>query len=329
MVSMLILSLVACFSLVVAPILYANNIAIIDSYHQGYAWADSERKGFEEHVDPGSQLTYFEMDTKRIEQSEFLTRANQIWEKIQVIKPDLIVTMDDNALKYFGSRITHTEIGLVFMGVENDPRTYFNDHKIPDNVAGIREKPLVKQSILLISQLAPVRNKRFLLMMDEGTTAKSVSSRLLAGRESITIADIELEIFTTNSYNEWQDKVRAISTSEYDALIIASYASLKDSDKEHIPAFVTTEWTSQHSRVPLFTYWKDAVGKGRAIGGLAISGYEHGANAAQMVNAILNTGELPHIEVQQQGEFILSESELSRWGIELPHFIRSRSTIVE
>ncbi|WED24641.1 hypothetical protein L3Q72_17350 [Vibrio sp. JC009] len=309
--------------------LHAKTIVVIDSYHYGYPWANSERKGFEEHIAPGCQLTYYQMDTKRIAKSEFSKRAEQIWETAIADDPDMFITMDDNALKYFGQRISDAGYHLVFMGVNNDPRAYFENHKLPQKVAGILERPLIKQNISLIAKLVPIRKKRVLLMMDNGTTANSISSQMLGGHRELDVNNIALEVFTTNSYSEWQDKVLSISPLKYDALIIGSYASLKDNSSKQVPDTVSSQWTSSHSKVPLFSFWQHGIGKGRALGGLAVSGFEQGAKAAEAVNAILSNGRVPFVEVPQHGELILSQTELTRWNIELPHYIRKRSVLID
>ncbi|MCX8905844.1 ABC transporter substrate-binding protein [Vibrio parahaemolyticus] len=309
--------------------LHAQTIAIIDSYHYEYPWANSERKGFEEHIDPSYQLTYYEMDTKRIAKSQFSKRAEQLWEAAIGDAPDMFVTMDDNALKYLGQRVSDAGYHLVFMGVNNDPRAYFENHQLPQKVVSILERPLIKQNISLIAKLVTIKAKRVLLMMDGGTTANSIATQMLGGSRELDVNNIALEVFTTNNYSEWQDKVLSISPLKYDALIIGSYASLKDNSSKQVPDTVSSQWTSSHSTVPLFSFWQHGIGKGKALGGLAVSGFEQGAKAADAVNAILTSGKVPFVEVPQHGEFILSEAELIRWGIELPHYLRRRSVLVE
>lgn len=327
-INLVVSSLMILFTLC-SSLSYATSIYIIDSYHSSYPWGKSERQGFEETINPSYKLTYYEMDTKRIDKSLFQARADEIWSKIITNKPDLVVTMDDNALKYLGQRIVNAGFPLVFLGVNNDPRTYFDNHELPDNVAGVLERPPLKQNLNLISQLVPTLNKRVLIMMDSGTTSNSIRLHTLDDKDVIDVDGTTLEVFMTNSFSEWKSRVTTLNRDNYDALVIGSYASLRNNDNQQVPDDTVSEWTCIHSGIPVFTFWQHGAGKGKAMGGIAVSGYFQGASAAKAVNQILTSGKFPYVEVPEIGEVILSEQELSRWGIELPNFIRKRSIMLE
>ena len=160
--------IIACLYLLTATDISAKTVLVVDSYHASFPWTEQCRRGFEEHLDPMHQVFYYEMDTKRIPQDKFVERANSIWKEITEMKPDLVVTMDDNALKYLGQRIADAGFPLVFMGVTHNPRAYFINNRIPPNVTGILERPLLKQNIYIISELLLTKNRRILVMMDDG-----------------------------------------------------------------------------------------------------------------------------------------------------------------
>ena len=321
--------IIASLSLLIATDLSAKNVLVVDSYHASYPWTEKCRRGLEEHLDPMHQVSYYEMDTKRIHQDDFAERAKSIWKEITEMKPDLVVTMDDNALKYLGQRVADAGFPLVFMGVTHNPRGYFINNRIPPNVTGILERPLLKQNIYIISRLLLTKNRRILLMMDDGVTSNKLIEHYLGGSKNITIDWMTLDAFTVDSYSAWQAKVKELSPQEYDALIISSYGSLRDHNNQQVPDKTVLEWTSSHSAIPMFTFWLYSTGKGKAIGGVVLSGYEQGASVAHAVNTILSTGKIPSFELPRHGELIFSESELSRWNIKLPDNISIRSRLIE
>ena len=126
----------------------AKSILVVDSYHAEYSWTNVCRRGLEENLDPGHQVTFYEMDTKRIDPSRFAERAEYIWKQIERSNPDLIVTMDDNALIYLGQRIADEGYPLVFMGVKQTSWFIFQRWLYPascyrySRVATLHTKPI-------------------------------------------------------------------------------------------------------------------------------------------------------------------------------------------
>lgn len=309
--------------------LFAATIFVVDSYHPGYGWTAECREGLEYAKDSQHQLIYAEMDTKRISPSLFAARAEAIWQQIQKTAPQLVIAMDDNALKYLGQRVSDAGIPVVFMGVNQNPRQYFEHNQIPQNVTGALERPLLKQNLVILSQLLPVRAKRMLLLMDSGVTSQAILASSLDGRQGLTIESISLDTQLVGTFEEWQAKVNAASVEDYDALLITSYAGLKDSSGRHIPYNMVSEWTSTNSPLPVFTTWRYSVGKGRAIGGLVNSGFTQGVVAARIANKVLESGLIPYFERPANGEYLFSRYELARWQIELSSEIRKESQLLE
>ena len=62
----------------------AQSIVLVNSYHSEYLWSKHCRQGFENLIAPEHQITYLEMDTKRIAQTEFAKQAENIWQEIKI-----------------------------------------------------------------------------------------------------------------------------------------------------------------------------------------------------------------------------------------------------
>lgn len=308
---------------------YAKTIYVVDSYHGSFAWTAANRTGFEQNLDNGNQVHYFEMDTKRIPPAQFAQRADKIWSELIAGKPDLIVTMDDNALKFLGQRITDAGYPLLFMGINNDPAIYFRNKVIPAKVAGIFERPLLKQNVALISKVLPVKNRRILLIMDNGTTSTNFYQQTLNEKLSHTINGIKLDVYMAETLDMWKTKFSKLSPKDYDAVLIGSFSTLKNPNQPLISDKEIYRWTSLNSIVPIFTFWSNRVGKGKALGGMVISGYEQGANAASAANEMLTSGNIPLFTVPDKGNIMFSRSELRRWNLTLPDYIEKRSSLVE
>jgi hypothetical protein len=320
---------IAWLSLLLTFSLSAKTIVVVNSYHTGYSWSDDSYHGFLKYVDPQHQIIYHEMDTKRLPPSRYNQIADAVWTKIADSHADLVVTMDDNALKYLGQQVTDAAIPLVFLGVNNDPRIYFRNNKLPAKVSGVLERPLLQQNISYINKILAMKHKRILLMMDNGATSRGMFDKTLDGKDTYAVEGVDLELFITGEIKEWQDRLKSLTVNDYDAVLVGSFSILL----EQLPADTSDHYilnqASKLSPLPLFTFWRHRIGPDRTIGGVVLSGYHQGRRAAQMANSILAGDAYPLVEISRTGEPVFSESQLDKWNIRLPGYLRKRSTLVE
>lgn len=310
------------------PVL-AHTIVVVDSYHSSYPWSRVCRQGLLEGLGEHVEPVFFEMDTKRRPEDEFQGRADAAWRVVRDLAPDLVVLMDDNAVRYLGARISRAGVPVVFMGVNDNPRRYFPNQAIPTNVTGVLEHAIGIRLIKSLARVLPLYPERFLLMTDISRTSSALIDISLGGKHEAVISGIKLETFQTGSYEAWMEKVLALPGGRYDAVILASYAALKDSQGRQVPFDDVARWTSAASKVPVFGMWDISVGKGMAVGGLVIDGREQGRNAATLVNLYFEFGELPPVSHSTRATFVFSRHELKRWGIELAPAVAEWSRFVD
>ncbi len=91
----------------------------VSSYHQGYAWSDGVERGLREALGDECTLVQYDMDTKRKKASEDKIAAGKgALELIQNVKPDVVITSDDNAAKYLiVPYLKNTKTPVVFSGI--------------------------------------------------------------------------------------------------------------------------------------------------------------------------------------------------------------------
>jgi len=302
----------------------AADIALIHSYHQGYPWVREYRDGFLYDIQ-GRSIAEYEMDTKRKPSTEYEAIANQTWQFIQEHEPKIIVLADDNALKLLGPKVVEAKIPLVFLGINANPRHYI---KLDKNVSGSLERPLLKRSVFMLRQLLPGINK-VKVLMDRNPTSYAILETSFDDKFRQTIANINVEITLEESFTEWKSTVEKAKENRYDAIIIANYAALSNKFCENVSLNKVSEWTSDKSPVPVFAFWSYSIGKGRAIGGLTISGTEQGLAAAEKVNHFFEKGVLPSISTPKRGTLVFSKHELEHWNIVLPPALANKSTYVD
>jgi len=290
-----------------------KDILIIESYHAQFPWDKSYKEGIKEVLGSKYNLTFFEMNTKRLSPDKYENSANLAWEQYTSINPELVILGDDNALKYLGQRFLKTKTKVVYLGINNNPRKYrvtgYN------NISGVLERPLLKRSLIFISKLLDV--KKALILFDSGTTAKVISKEVFKNKNSTSIRGIQVDIVLNKTFDNWKQKVINAKKDGYDMIFIALYHTIKDNQGKHVNADEILKWTSIHSSVPPFAFWDFAVGAEKTIGGYVLFGKTQGIAAANIALKMLNEPNhgliMPH--TSERGRFLFSKKQLKNWNL--------------
>ncbi len=302
----------------------AANILLIESYHAGYAWQDQYAKALTEHLSDHT-ITTFEMDTKRLPADMHQQKADEAWAKYNEVKPDYVILGDDNALKYLGEKLAKTRTPTIFLGINNSPRNYFKNNRLPRNITGVIERPLFDYSISRIRTLLP-NAKKILILFDNSITSQSaIKEDMING--TINRINVESRLFGTKA--EWKNAVQSAKEEGFDAIIIGLYHTLKNENGEHVPAPDILNWTNKNTEVPLFAFWNFSVGKGKTVGGVVLDGYKIGEAAAKLTKEVITNNTIPRVRTNKGGTPTFSRSELKRWNITVPQELQKESIFFE
>jgi ABC-type uncharacterized transport system substrate-binding protein len=320
------------FSLALPLCVFAQkeDILIINSYHQEYAWFMSWRKGVETVLGEKYNLHDFGMDTKRLPSSQFEERAKMAWEEYKEINPVLVIMGDDNALKYVGPMFINTKTPVVYLGINGNPRNYnMVGH---ENVTGVLERPMMKRSAWFIQKMVKPTPKKILVMLDDGESSRSMKQEGFFGENLMTLGeDLVLDAKLTNDFDVWQKTLLDAKNDGYGAVIFGSFHTIVDKQGNYVDTAKVLEWSCANTPIPPFTFTSDNVGKGKTIGGLVLLGEGQGQLAGEMALKILS-GEKPgsiQPTIGEEGRFIFSKEELKRWGLDLPEDIASKAEYKE
>lgn len=323
--------LVWTYLLLIAPYCPASEkatIAVIESYHSKFLWDESYNKGLQYVLKPAYTIVNFQMDTKRLPKSQHQKKADQAWQFIQQIKPVVVVLGDDNALAFLGPKLgQQTFIPTVYLGINSNPRdTGISKYK---NITGVLERPVVKRAIQTIKKITPVR--RVLVLFDGSNTSKVMADYFERGKSEFNINDVYGKLMLVETIEEWKQLVSSAENHNYDAIFIGLHHTLVNKNKQHIPSNEVISWTSTSSSIPIFAFWDFSIGKGKAIGGYVVDGFEQGWEAGKIVKRILK-GEKPstiHPVINRSGLYLFSKSELKRWGLIIPKELIKRAMYVD
>ena len=326
--------IILLISLIYASSVFAEaspkKILIIESYHENLDWDQAYVKAIKKSLGQGYIFNNFAMDTKRIAPHQFKQQAQKAWDAYRQYKPDLIISGDDNALKLLADRYQSVDTPVVYLGINSNPRHYFKTP--PINITGVLERPMLLRSILNLKQLLGQKVKKVMILFDSGTTANLIFQENFQDQNMIMVHDIEVHIGLHKNYKSWKHDVMNAKKNHFDALIVGLYHTVTDQNGQHIPSESLLSWTNKNSKVPLFAFWKVAVGKGKAIGGLVLNSIEQGKEAAKIAKMILEKNVKPSDIFPKKpvdGDLIFSKHELKRFKIDLPKSWASSVTLIE
>ncbi|WP_077765602.1 ABC transporter substrate-binding protein [Salinivibrio sp. PR5] len=294
----------------------AVNVLLVHSYHKENEWDNSFAAVIQNQLDSKANLYQFELDTKRIDEGLYAQQAQKALEFYHEVKPLIVILSDDNAFDYMMPLLQDQDISIVFMGVNKNPRKALSDHTGLARVTGVLERPLLVRNIIEMSHVIGKEPFLVKVMLDGGATAKIIEKDL---RESCKHfhGKIILDIVHHDTFSGWKEEV--LSSSSYDAIFLGLYQRVKDNNQP-VSEKEVMQWTNLNAPKPLFGFWDFTVGKGRAAGGLVVSGPEQGMRAVSYVNRIIAGESALYLPLVYggQGKHVCSLSEFARWGMKVP-----------
>jgi ABC-type uncharacterized transport system substrate-binding protein len=312
-----------------AAISGGNDILVIESYHAEYPWDISYKEGIEETLGNRYKLTYFEMDTKRLPESVHPKMGQLAFEKYLQLKPALVMLGDDNALKYVGPKLSETQTPVVYLGINQNLRAYFNEK--PLNFTGVIERPVAKRSIHLMNTLIKPTPKKIMVLFDSGITSKASIKSIFDDQSSTTIIQTKVDLFQITFIDDWENAVLTAKEKGYDAIAVGLYHTITDKNGNHVDSEKIIKWTSEKTQLPTFAFWDFAVGHDKTMGGVVLSGRGQGLLASELALKALKgitPSEIPLIK-GNEGLLLFSKKQLERFKIILPDSIKNNAKIIE
>ncbi len=300
-------------------------VLVIESYHASNQWDADYTRAIQDSLSNQAELQFFQMDTKRRPVSEHVTQADLAWQTYLETRPDLVILGDDNALKHLGPRFAGTQTPVIYLGINNNPRNYLAT--LPNNITGILERPLLKRSIVHIQAIMAGELNKILILFDTGITSQTLLKEQFLDNNRLSIGSVAVDIKQINQVSEWHNAIATAPEAGYDAIIVGLYHTLTTANGDHAHEQEIITWSSHHTPVPLFAFWKFAVGEDMTIGGLVLDGYDQGRRAALIAQQALRGEALPRIpQSSGEGAFVFSRRQLDKWMIKLPDNIAAKAT---
>jgi ABC-type uncharacterized transport system substrate-binding protein len=213
----------------------------VSSYHKGYAWSDALERGLRKELDGQCDLIQIDMDTKRNKSELYkIRKSREVANEIIKIKPDVLITSDDNAARYLVvPYFKDSKLPVVFSGINWTVEEYGFPAA---NVTGMVEVAPIRPMLRWAQRLTEQGTRGFYLGSDTLTEAKNLKYLVKAADD----LNISISSALVNDAEAWQSAFK--EAEEADFIILGSSAGIHDWDEKTMMSFVR-----EHARKLILT----------------------------------------------------------------------------
>jgi len=313
-----------------------KRVYIVASYEQNHVCGWPQEQGVikglvQEGWIEGINLTVkrFHMDTKRTNTTpEAMKRvAAGVLREIDSFKPDVIVTLDDNAFREVGLPMAgRRDVAAVFSGMNGQPemynaRKYFMDsrEKPGNNITGIYEKLYVVRSMRVMENAVDgLTGAKIVGITDYSPTGNAITKQfeLELARQQGTV---EWELIRVKNWQEYVDLINRINADDSVKAIYPVALTLKVSESFTYTAPEIFKWTVENSKKPemALNYFFSEIG---LFGGAAVDFKSMGLAAGKKAGKILNGQKAGDLAIDDAPEYaiVLNIKRAEQLGIDIP-----------
>lgn len=322
------LVLTALFFLFLAPAhAEAPKVLVVHSYHEDQKEHVVEMtKGIEEALDGvACQLRFVHMDTKRNTSEAWKRAAGQQAKQVLAdYRPQVVLTMDDNAQQYFARDYAGAPgpPWFVFSGVNAEPGLY----GFPAvNVTGVLERPNVVESIELLLKIRP-EVKNILILVDKSETTDFLIAYCKTLKLPVTVVGFEQPL-TLEAWKavleQYRGKVDAVG------LYVIRTIARSTTDPAKVPEQELVRMINEQYKLPTVGFYDSAAASG-ILCGVSVSMREQGRAAGQIARQLLE-GKKPDdfkVKPTDRGLIQLNLLTAEHLGIQIPYGMIKRADVV-
>jgi len=334
-----VLHLIALITILSTAALAAEDVKrvyIVASYEQAHVCGWPQEQGVikglvQEGWIEGINLSVkrFHMDTKRTNTSPeaMQTVAAEVRKEIDSFKPNVIVTLDDNAFREIALPMAgRQDVAAVFSGMNGQPemynaRKYFMDsrEKPGNNITGVYEKLYVVRSMRVMeSAVDGLAGAKIVGITDYSPTGNAITKQfeLELARQQGTM---EWELIRVKNWQEYVDLIDRINADDSVKAIYPVALTLKVSETVTYTAPEIFKWTVKNSKKPemALNYFFSEIG---LFGGAAVDFKSMGLAAGKKAGKILNGQKAGDLAIDDAPEYaiVLNIKRAKQLGIDIP-----------
>ena len=323
---------------------------ILFSYRQGWWAVEDENRGISEGLfDMGYiegqniSITRLYMNTKTVNKTarQMEAAAKKIIQRIKAIAPDVMLIMDDDALRHVGAKFLDTNLPVVFGGINllvTDPDYgWINEtQKAPladslerpgHNITGVLERIAIASGFNLLHQILPDARKA-LFLSDKSFLSQQM---LRVAGDQKAFSNLPMKIIQqlfTDDYEEMKKTILA-HQDKVDCIVMFLPWTLVDSKGAHVPQDKVVRWILENNKRPGIAYL-DILAEEGFLCGVVVDLEQQGVHAGIMAGRILNgesPGKIPILD-PVANRITINLARAKQLGIEIPFDILKSADVV-
>ncbi|MCS6970014.1 MAG: ATP-binding protein [Planctomycetes bacterium] len=286
-------------------------VFVLVSYHVGQDWADAVAAGLKEALDGVAEPVFMHLDHKRYPwpamAQERLALASALR---QFSKAKAVVVVDDLALNL---ALEHREllapdVPIVFCGIN-----YYDPAKRPPNTTGVVEAYDPAGGVALAVTLQPQVER--IVVVNDNTETGIANRRKLDALPASAWKGRKVEYIGEGTWEETEGVLRSLHPQRDAVLLLCWNRDASGQTQSHEDAAMRA---AKISAAPVYGVWSFQLPRG-IVGGSLFDGRIHGAEAGELVRAVLAGTPADQIPVRMQPRLTLAVNAqgLEKYGIPL------------
>ncbi|WP_456387123.1 ABC transporter substrate-binding protein [Desulfolithobacter sp.] len=281
-------------------------------------------------------IQHFYMKTKKvfISPEQIEERGREALALIHELKPDLVLTIDDNAARTVMLPLVDSDIPVVFAGMNDQVEDYdkirhfMNSRARPGhNVTGVLEKLYISKSVRVMKEVLPELGK-VVFIVDNTPTGEALEKQVEFALGSDN-GGLLYSIWRADSLARYRQFIRKINSDPEIQAYYPLVTRLIRADGSVVPLPEVTRWTLRKCRKPAmaFSYFLAQQGY---FGGVSVDFQAMGKYTARKVARILDgtpAGMLP-IEESIEYAIVFNVARARQLGITIPVEVLSAADAV-
>ncbi len=265
------------------------------------------------------EFQYIELDSYKSDEEKNAAGDKAI-ETALAAKPDLIITLNDNCLKYVGSRID--SVPVVFAYIFGKPETLGMPK---DNATGVLRRSYAVDIWGTAHKLLGA--KTVALMSKDGMSMRGVRKYLTAMADKLEAGSgvRYKEMYLLNTFEEWK---AAVDSFPEDFIYLADTSRITEGDKV-LSREEITRWTVDNAKVPVIAATEADV-KAGALFAIVTSEHAIGLAAAELAVKVLNgtaPKDIPYFS-STNGKLVVNVKTAQTSKVEIPYEILSSAEAI-
>jgi len=318
-------------------------VLIVHSYEKGHICGQPQEDGiidvFKEsgmEIGKDVEFHYFYMDTKRTYTTppEIETRGKLALDKVKRIKPNVVITLDDNAARTVMLPLIGSNIQVVFSGMNGQPEDYNNKRHFMDsrkkpgaNVTGVYEKLYLIKSLNVMKSVLPDL-KKVIGITGYSPTGNAITKQLEQELKEDS-SPVAFELVRVKDFPEYKKMIARVNNDPEIGALYPVALLLKTVDGKTYTAPDILRWTIKNCKKPgmAINYFFSKLG---IFGGAAVDfkvmGYQAGSMAVKILRGT-KAGDLP-IEDARKYAIVFNTARADELDIKIPFEILGAADFV-